>query len=334
MPRTWKQEKKLLKKESKFIRLLTMFGVPGNFRSMNLPPNNWRENENPEESRSCKPGCRGEQRCQGRGRGERGGRQWLRWMRSATWAGSAGISNTWSPAHQGWIFLVVRLAWPPWKPLAGGCTGARTFLQVGSRWPWWGSSPGWKWAPQRSQIGWRGGWSRRRGQGRTSWRASRRWRGRRRKSLTPPGTHLASPAAQNAQLPRSENQTIMRVVQRKVQTMELRKTSVTTTQNIAWDFTARRHFGFTRLGRLGRLNKIFKASGGGTCWSGQVFRKTFQGKFSQPGLPAPQPPPPAAWASGLAVFVEFHSLNKGMDTSDLWLAFAWEDMKHFFCFLG
>ena len=29
-----------MKKESKFIRLFTMFGVPGNFRSMNLPPNN------------------------------------------------------------------------------------------------------------------------------------------------------------------------------------------------------------------------------------------------------------------------------------------------------
>ena len=29
-----------MKKESKFIRLLTMFGVPGNLRSMNLPPNN------------------------------------------------------------------------------------------------------------------------------------------------------------------------------------------------------------------------------------------------------------------------------------------------------
>ena len=32
-----------MKKESKFIRLLTMFGVPGNFRSMNLPPNNYTE---------------------------------------------------------------------------------------------------------------------------------------------------------------------------------------------------------------------------------------------------------------------------------------------------
>ena len=32
-----------MKKESKFIRLLTMFGVPGNFRSMNLPPNNCKE---------------------------------------------------------------------------------------------------------------------------------------------------------------------------------------------------------------------------------------------------------------------------------------------------
>ena len=40
---TWKQEKKLLKKESKFILDLTMFGVPGNLRSMNLPPNNWTE---------------------------------------------------------------------------------------------------------------------------------------------------------------------------------------------------------------------------------------------------------------------------------------------------
>ena len=38
---TWKQEKKLLKKESKFILLFTMFGVPGNFLSMNLPPKSW-----------------------------------------------------------------------------------------------------------------------------------------------------------------------------------------------------------------------------------------------------------------------------------------------------
>ena len=32
-----------MKKESKFILDLTMFGVPGNLRSMNLPPNNWTE---------------------------------------------------------------------------------------------------------------------------------------------------------------------------------------------------------------------------------------------------------------------------------------------------
>ena len=38
---TWKQEKKLLKNESKFILLFTMFGVPGNFLSMNLPPKSW-----------------------------------------------------------------------------------------------------------------------------------------------------------------------------------------------------------------------------------------------------------------------------------------------------
>ena len=38
---TWKQEKKLLKNEPKFILLFTMFGVPGNFLSMNLPPKSW-----------------------------------------------------------------------------------------------------------------------------------------------------------------------------------------------------------------------------------------------------------------------------------------------------
>ena len=46
-----------MKKESKFIRLLTMFGVPGNFRSMNLPPNNWRENQNPEEDQAANLGA-------------------------------------------------------------------------------------------------------------------------------------------------------------------------------------------------------------------------------------------------------------------------------------
>jgi hypothetical protein len=36
---TWKQEKKLLKKVSKFIRLFSRFGTPGNLRSRNRPPN-------------------------------------------------------------------------------------------------------------------------------------------------------------------------------------------------------------------------------------------------------------------------------------------------------
>ena len=47
-----------MKKESKFIRLFTMFGVPGNFLSMNLPPNSWTESfscQNKIKSKTCVP---------------------------------------------------------------------------------------------------------------------------------------------------------------------------------------------------------------------------------------------------------------------------------------